>query len=267
MVIEPLRKRKPDGAKYTRPTKITDYLTVTKSWPFDLLVKNGSIRDRRHPDYVPTEVLLCHLRQTKSDNSDARFLALYNLVHDRIEAACPRPNIQRGEQQLEDTKLAEIRDQIVEHIVDLILTDRIKYSEQLDFFEIRFERAVRLVRIDSFKKVARKENPKVALEYENTGEVSPEVEDALGRYKTAVWSKDDDLTYRINVRQAIDALPEQERKVIDMILADIPIETKNEGEPSISELLNCTEKTVRNRRDRAMEKLKATLDVGHSNVA
>ena len=268
MAIEPLRKQKQDGTLYKRPKKIEDFLEASAAWPFDQLMENGGIRDRRNPDYVPTEVLLYHLRQTKSDNSDARFLALYNLIQDRIEAACPRPNFQRGEREFENAKLAEIRDLIVEYVVDLIFTDRLEYNKQLDFFEIRFDRAVRFVRIDRFKRVGRKENPKETLEYEDdTGEVSGEVEEALDRYKSAAWSKEEDLTYRIHVRQAIDALPEKERKVIDMILADIPIETIAEGEPSISKLLNCSEKTVRNRRDRAIAKIKAALEVEQDNVA
>jgi hypothetical protein len=49
--------------------------------------------------------------------------------------------------------------------------------------------------------------------------------------------------------------------VIDLLLADIPIETSKDGEPSMTELLGCVEKTVRNRRDRAYAKIRRALDL------
>ncbi len=43
------------------------------------------------------------------------------------------------------------------------------------------------------------------------------------------------------------------------MLAAIPIETNKDGEPSMTQLLGCVEKTVRNRRDRAFEKIRRAL--------
>jgi len=261
MSIEKLRKKKKNGQLYNRPATIEAYIAQTLDWPFDRLIEQATIHDRRHAEYVPSEVLLYHLRQTKSDNSDARFLALYNIIQDRVEAACPRANTMVGDRQFEDARLAEIRDLMVEFVVDLIFEDRLEYSEKLDFFEIRFDRAVRLVRINKFRRVGRKENPKESLEYDDSGDIPADVEEALERLKKASWNKEDELTYRIHVRRAIDALPTEEQKVIDMILADIPIEAQDEDEVCITGLLGCTPKTVWNRRNRAIKKTREALSV------
>lgn len=82
------------------------------------------MKDRRHSDYVPSEVLVYHLRQTKSDNSDGRFVALYDIFRDRVEAACPRPNRHVDDTVYEDSRIAEIRDATIDHVTELMFTDR-----------------------------------------------------------------------------------------------------------------------------------------------
>ncbi|WP_209015621.1 hypothetical protein [Roseibium sp. RKSG952] len=53
--------------------------------------------------------------------------------------------------------------------------------------------------------------------------------------------------------------------MIDLMLADIPIETNKDGERSMVELLGCVEKTVRNRRNRAFAKIRRALDLEVDN--
>lgn len=80
MSIEPLKKRTKEGDLYTRRADTVDFIKLSLEWTFEVLLQRASIRDRRDAEYVPSEVLLYHLRQTKSDNSDVRFVALYNIL-------------------------------------------------------------------------------------------------------------------------------------------------------------------------------------------
>jgi len=261
MCIELLRKQKSDETTYTRPESVSTFIRRSLGWSFDQLMERASILDQRNPGYVPSEALVYHLRQTKFDNSDGRFVALYNALRGRVEAACPRASKTVGNQQFENARLAEIRDAIVEHVTELMFTDRHTYNEQLDYYECRFNHAVRMLRITKFQEVGRKENPKEALYDAVTGDVRMDVEQALEGLKRACLSQEENLTYRIQVRREIDALPTDEQKVIDMLLTDIPIEATNDDDPSISKLLGCTEKTVRNRRDRAIAKIQKALNL------
>ena len=261
MNIEPLRKRKGSGELYTRRPPTIDFIEESLRWPFDDLLERAAIRDRRHDDYVPSEVLVYHLRQTKSDNTDGRFVAIYNVLRDRVEAACPRANRNVGDKIYEDARIAQIRDATIDHVTELMFKDRQDYDEQLDIYEVVFDKAVRLARITKLRKVNRKENANEEVEDAVTGEVRATVEEALERYKKAGLTADEDLDYRIHLRRAIDALPEIEREVIDLMLADIPIETTKDGEPSMTDLLGCVEKTVRNRRDRAYAKIRQALEL------
>ncbi|MEQ8401346.1 MAG: hypothetical protein RIE06_15535 [Roseibium album] len=259
MDIDPLRKRKTSGELYTRRSPTLQYIEKSFHWSFDDLLNRASIRDRRHSEYVPSELLVYYLRQTKSDNSDSRFIRLYDILRDRIEAACPRANRHVGEKIHEDARLSEIRDATVNHVTELMFTDRQDYDEQLDIYEVVFDKAVRAVHITKLRKVNRRERANEDVEDAVTGEVRAVVEAALERYKRVGLTAEEDLDYRIHLRGAIDALPTDEREVIDLMLADIPIETNKEGEASITELLRCVEKTVRNRRDRAFAKIREAL--------
>ncbi|MEM9395778.1 MAG: hypothetical protein AAGA38_18120 [Pseudomonadota bacterium] len=259
MNIEPLQKRKTSGELYTRRSPTLQYIETSSQWPFSELLERASIRDRRHSNYVPSEVLVYYLRQTKLDNSDGRFIQLYDILRDRVEAACPRPNRQVGEKTHEDARLSEIRDATVNHVTELMFTDRQGYDEQLDIYEVVFDKAVRAAHITKLRKVNQRERATEDVEDEVTGDVRAVVEAALERYKKFDLTAEEDLVYRIHLRGAIDALPTDEREVIDLMLADIPIETNKDGEASITELLGCVEKTVRNRRDRAFEKIRQAL--------
>jgi len=259
--VEPLRKRSSNGELYFRRPSIVDFIKASLDWPFDELLNRATIRDRRHEEYVPSEVLVYHLRQTKSDNSDGRFVALYNILRDRIEAACPRPHRHVGDKTYEDARIAEIRDATVEHVTELMFADRQGYNDHLDIYEVVFDRAVRSARITKLRKVTRRESATEELEDADTGEVREVVNAALDRYKKVGLTAEEDFDYRIHLRRAIDALPTVEREVIDLMLADIPFETNKNGEPSMTELLGCVEKTVRNRRDRAFARIRQALDL------
>lgn len=259
MNIDPLQKRKISGDLYTRRSITTKFIKESLDWSFDELIDRASIRDRRHSDYIPSEVLIYYLRQTKSDNADGRFIRLYDILRDRVEAACPRASRHVGDKIHEDTRIAEIRDATVNHVTELMFTDRQNYDEQLDIYEVVFDKAVRSAHITKLRKVNRRENASEDIEDAVTGEVRAVVEAALERYKKGDLTAEEDLDYRIHVRRAINALPTDEREVIDLILADIPIETNKDGERSMTELLGCVEKTVRNRRDRAFAKIRQAL--------
>ena len=263
--IEPLRKRKTSGELYTRRSPVIEQIVASFAWSFDDLLKRAAIRDRNSDQYLPSEMLVYYLRQTKSDNADGRFVALYNILRDRIEAACPRPNRQVDDKVYEDARTAEIRDATIDHITELMFTDRQGYDEQLDIYEVVFDKAVRSAHITKLRKVNRRENATEEVDDTLTGDVRAVVEAALDRYKKAGLTAEEDFDYRIHLRRAIDALPTDEREVIDLMLADIPIETNKDGEPSMAELLGCVEKTVRNRRDRAFAKIRRALDLEVDN--
>ncbi len=259
--IPPLRKRTKEGALYTRPAEIEKIIVETLDLPFEDFVARAKQRNRCHPDYLPSEVLVYRIRLTRRNKTDGQFNALYSVLCERIHRSCPSAITRADGRTSVLGKLMDVREYVVDRFVTLILKDRDGYSERLDFFEIRFDRAVRLLRKDAFSEVSRRYKPLSPLEYDESGDVPEDVEKSLALRNPQSMTREEKVTYRFQVRRAIDSLPEMERRVIDMLHAEIAIESKNPDEPSISGVLGCTPKTVRNRRDRAVRRIQEILGV------
>lgn len=58
---------------------------------------------------------------------------------------------------------------------------------------------------------------------------------------------------------AIDCLPDDQKQVIGLLLQGFQIDSKDKNIMTIARILQCDERTVRNRRDRACKALKAIL--------
>jgi len=58
---------------------------------------------------------------------------------------------------------------------------------------------------------------------------------------------------------AIDALPDDQRRVVGLLRQGFQIDSKDPNIMTIAKLLQCDERTVRNRRDRAYKTLKSVL--------
>lgn len=266
VVIPPLRKRTVAGALYRRPDEVERIISEVSGLSFEEFIQHAKQTNRKHPNYLPSEVLVHKIRSKNNNISDREFEAIYELLYERIARSCPKVTVHVDRSTGEDSRLMEIREFVIERFVTLVLRDRSKYEERLDIFEIRFDRAVKSLRQDAHRKMSRQENPLTTLEYDESGNVPSEVEESLSFLNPHMRTPEQEITFRFEVRQAIDSLPDEERIVIDMLVAEIPIESKNPEEHSIAELLGCTPRTVRNRRNRAVHKIQKALGLEKHDV-
>lgn len=261
----PLRKRRLDGSLYTRPLNIEQKLSTTLDWSFKDFVQRATVFDIQHADYIASEIVLHHLRMTRDDDDDIRFNALYPILEARFLRGFPKSHTNSDGQQIEDNQLEIMRRDQLDGFVELLLEDRQGYEERLDFFEVRFEIAAKKRRLDAFRAYYR------AIERVNTTDVydesthSRDVEAALVEFQAQVQSPDASPAFRFELRREIDLLPDDERQVIDMWMTGIPDESNDPSIETISSVMNCTAKTVRNRRNRAFERLRAALGGGDNS--
>ena len=253
--IPPLRKVSPAGDLYARRPAIETLIGHCCEMPFEALIERAGIKDRRHPDYLPSEVLVHYLRATRSDNTDRRFEKLYDIVIARLVRNL-RPAV-HGDK--ESAWQSELQERVTERFVIRLMKDRSEYREALDIFEVAFDRAARALKVDMLRIMGRRVPPTASLEDEDSGEIREDIELALQALNPLAKPMELQMTYRIQLRRAIDSLPDNERRVIDMIFAGIPAESDDPNTPSIARILNCHPKTVRNRRDNAINKLKKLL--------
>lgn len=250
----PLTKLDKNGVPYRRrpPVDAAIEACLAKG-RVDVLVQ-AAIADRNHPDYLPSEVLAHLVRQSRQDNSDRQFEQLFKLLMARVAGSL------RG--SVRDNQLAnaeELRQGIMSELALLLAADRANTTPELDVYEVVFDKALMALRVGYLRRHGPAQNRTEPLEDPDTGTLSAEVEAAAERFLAAMPSFLDDSRFRSRLVDAIDGLPDDQRQVIGLLLQGLPIDAKEEGAASIARLLNCNERTVRNRRDRAYQTLRTAL--------
>ena len=258
-MIEPLRKQTRDGKLYKRVDEIEAKLVELESLSRNNLVARCRIRNREDANYVPTECLLYFVRASRTDSSNSDFEQLYKLLVGRVLRGLPNADNVDGTLSL--TK-SEIREKAFDRFVVLLASDRSCYSEKLDYFEIRFDGALANLRRDAQEQVWRDENRSATLELDETGELSPEVERATQSFAPFSVSELDTNDYRSRLDPAIETLPQEHKRIVEMIRQGIPIDSKKSGAVTIAKVLKKSEKTIRTHRDNAYARLRVVLTQG-----
>jgi DNA-directed RNA polymerase specialized sigma24 family protein len=255
-LVTPLRKTNLEGAVYERDARIEAILRNLESLPRADLVARCQISNRSDPGYVPSECLLYFLRATRDHNGDAYFERLYKLLIARLLRVLPRAQTAKGIDQTRSL----IREAAVDRFVGLLVADRRDYSDKLDFFEIRFDRAVANLRRDAQERAWREANRTMPIAFDpETNEPSAAVEAACGSFNPFDASFYNQEDYRSRLDAAIDTLAREQIRIIEMLRQGIPIDSKEPGTVTIARTLGKSERTVRNHRDRAFAALRAAL--------
>ncbi len=257
----PLRKQKPDSTTYTRQPETETLITILAQLGRDEILARCAIRQRADPQYVSSECLLHVVRASRADNSNAWFERLYKILYDRVLRALPRADAADGETSSLTQEL--IRDLASERFVEMLAADRQDYEERLDFFEIRFDMALKRLRLDAQKQAWRDENRNRPLEYdEANGELDPEIEMAAGSLNPFEGMEFRDEAFRLRLDAAIEALPPEQSRTIHMLMLDYPIHSEDPTVHTICKELGRSPKSIWNYRDRAMKALKKALGEG-----
>jgi hypothetical protein len=256
--IRPLTKRRLTGELYTRDAKIEERLGELSALSRDDLIERVSVLRRNDPNYVPSECLVYFIRNSREDNTEAWFERLFKILAERVLRALPREG-GNGGKTASLTKLA-IRDKVFGRFVELLSLDRTSGSDKLDYFEVRFDGALISLRRDAQKQAWREENRSAPLEYDTeTGELSEEVERAAGSFDLTEALEIDDLDYRSRWEAAIDNLPREQMRIIQMLREGFLIDSKDADITTISKVLGKSEKTIRTHRDKAFAALREAL--------
>lgn len=258
----PLRKVHKDGALYQRRPEIETKLKSLGKLSHSEFAAYCAISDPADKDYVPSECLLHFVRGCRSDNSDRQFQALFRSLRQRVISRLPRPEIGRGAEG--EVMVSHLNIKIYESVMDrfqeLLVSDRRAYDDRLDYFEVNFDAAIATLRLDGRRKALKEEKRSEPMTYDDdTSELNAEIEEAAAAQNPISESKFDDPAYRSRLYAAINALPEDQRRVLELLRLEIPIESKEPGVQTIAQILGCVGQTVRNRRNRAFEAIRKAL--------
>ena len=249
----PLRKHKLDGTPYFRRDKVEAEIQALAGISAAELERRVGLLQVSDPEFVSPETLLYFVRNAVAGAHREKLTEkLLVRVVRRI------PSVAAGADTVSLTKM-NIREDVRDHFVDLLLSDRKQYDDRLDYYEVNLNSAVAADRRDANDRHWKHENRTAELETED-GEVSAQVESAVGDYDPFDADELDKKDYRLLLDEAIDSLPEFQRRIVVMWRQDIPIESNDPLLESISKVLGKSEKTIRTHRDKAFESLKRRLE-------
>jgi DNA-directed RNA polymerase specialized sigma24 family protein len=258
--VTPLRMRKPDGSLYCRPEEIEETLTVLLRLPTRELVERSRIEDAEAPNYVPSECMLYFVRRLSFSDDEDSLRDLFLILRQRILRAVPVLGRRLADSRKVGDKATEldVQEAVLDKFQELLCGDRVEYAERLDFFECRFNQALAFLRSTARRDARREESHSQPMDGD-TNEFATEVELVLATLREPIDGQNGDFLYRSKLHVAISTLPLYERRVVELLLQDLPIDSKDKEVLTIVKILGCSEKTVRNRRDRAYRKLRDAL--------
>lgn len=249
-----LRRLDPDGNAYYRRAEVETLLSLLVQLPPREVSLRAQINDPNDPDFLPTECVLYFVRRLDPQKDTAAFRDLFNVLRQRVLKAVPvfKQRLAGSKKVAERAFDLNVREAVLDKFQELLCLDRRKYDEKLDFFEGQFNLALARLRSSARRHVSKKEAHYQGQAPEsNSGGPYEDIEDALATLREDAEKKEREH-YRSRLQVAIGSLPPDERRVIDLILEGLP-------HRSIAQALNCVEQTVRNRRDRAVQRLRLDL--------
>ncbi|WP_416047331.1 RNA polymerase sigma factor [Cupriavidus basilensis] len=252
-----LKRKEKDGTPYRRPPEIEAWIEKLEAVDAAARLLQFDGVSRKRPEYVPTEALLYFLRRTWADGDHGHFEKIFRILLKRID--------QSLHSTISDARMdgaAEIRDEVRGRFLELLSRDCTEQHDRLDFFEVRFDSAMVAIRTTVLRKIGPSTIKTVPLggQEDDGPEISAEVEAAAADFLGGNSSKLDDPAFRLVWFAAIDRLPHDQKQVVILYLQGIPIDAKEKHVMTIARMLQCDERTVRNRRDRACKALKAVLE-------
>lgn len=257
-MVTPLRKKDLKGQLYTRTPENEALLAQLEALPKTELVLRCEILSDKNPQYVPSECVLYFLRTDRNSLTNALFERLYKVLIGRLLRQLPSASTSESENMFSTMVRDKARDTFCERLTLDIMQD----CNHLDYFEIRFASAVASLRKDAYRDVKREQDRRVAIESEDedVSEFSIEIETAAGSYDPFDTENYLNINYRFALLEAIEELPDLQRRIIQMIMKDIPIYSEKDSVLTISKVLGKSDKTIRTQRDKAYKKLQFKLE-------
>lgn len=246
-MARPSTKRDQKGALYVRPPGIESKIdAVIEQNDWARLGERARVTDRNAPDYLPSECLVHLIRDAirRDDQRLATVLMPPLLV--RCEAILIRKVPDSGLRNAE-----AVREEILSNF-QLLFTDDAA-EDALDFYECRFGRAFKALRINHVRaEISQRKELTDLPEVSNAdGEIMLD-DDMLARLSRAarIGPSQEDAMYLPQVLKAVNDLPEDQRQAV--VLRRVI----GHEESVTAEILKVEGRTVRYRLSRADKQLK-----------
>jgi hypothetical protein len=226
-----------DGTPYYRREAVEAELQELSAISASELERRSALWPSTSPGFISPEALAYFVRNVPAGaHRDKLTEQLLHRVVRRVRRATDASGL-----TVSLTRMNILED-VSDHFVDLLLADRKEYDHRLDYYEVNFNSAIAKDRSDASARHWKHENRSDEMGSEEE-EVSARVEAVIGGYNPFDADDLDKKDYRLLLDDAIDSLPEFQRRIVEMWRQEIPIESKDPSVASISKVLGKTEKT------------------------
>ncbi len=256
-MARPLTKTEPDGTLYRRPATVEAQVDEAMKLKLPDLRRRLLVTDRNDTAYLRSECLVHLLRHGRRVGDQPLMGAVLPVLLGRCEANLL---VTVPDGRMPDA--TGLRQDILDELTELFVLDGSgENPAELDFYECRFNKAFRTLRIDAVRRAARrsKEIIDVAAFPPSEAEGEPDAyEDAFARVSDAfkVFPTQEWDAFREPFVNAIEGLPPDEREAVILVhVLGYKEESEDPNEETAATRCNCTGRTIRNRLTRAAGKL------------
>jgi len=232
----------------TRPPGIERKIDIALTQDWSTLSKRARDPNPQADTFLPSECLVHLLRDAirRGDDRIARVLMpqLLRRAEDNLKLTVPNGRMRDAE---------SVRHDILSDLAMMFTQDGTEgHEDELDFYECRFGRALRFLRIDRVRKAVAARRQLTDLP-QNEGRDAPALDDEMLARLSRVASigpSQEDALYLPEVIAALDNLPADQKEAV--VLRRII----GHEEDAAAKILDVDGRTVRNRLSRADKKLK-----------
>ena len=253
-MVRPLTKRTQKGRPYVRPPAVEAAIRGALREDRETLRRRLEITDFRSPEHLSSECLVHLSRDACRKEDDRRMNAVIPVLLGRCEAILRTkiPDSEPGAGEMREAVLDRFTEVLARGCVD-------ERSDELDFYECRFNQALRALRIDVVKHKRVRLLPTVEVARAGDGDALPLSEgDWLALLSEAgrIAATQEQSALLEEVKEAIEALPADEREAFVLCrVYGYKVESADPDEITAAVLCKCTGRTIRNRLSRAEAKL------------
>ena len=255
-MVRPLTKVSRSGELYTRPATIETAIAAALGFDRITLEQRAAVTDRNSPEYIPSECLVHLIRKKHRETNAPARDQLLNILLRRCEA--------RRARTLPDDRIpnaAFVRDEALGRLGELFAEDGTGDNpDELDFFEVRFNRAFAALRTDLVRAEIRAARSFAPLpEEEDDAQLAADDQAMTGLSGAALKNpaNQENAQFLREVFKAIDKLPPDQRDAVILChVMGYEAESEDPAKITAATLRGVTGRTIRNRLRRAAASLK-----------
>ncbi|HYD17689.1 MAG TPA: hypothetical protein VEF76_04335 [Patescibacteria group bacterium] len=245
-----------EGAVYTRPPAVEASIDEALGQDQSTILRRAGIRDRKDPEYLPSECLLHLVREARRRGDKRSVERLLRPLLNRCEALL-KAAIRDGGR----ADAGGLREEVMQRFCELIAKVGTSHDTRpLDYFEIRFNHALTTLRYKVLAADDRKRKIfKYVVQEEDENGKPLEAETALARISAAAQNpgQQENLLFLKEVFKILKTCsPEEQEAIMLCYVKGYKVESEDLDEITAATICGVEGRTIRNRLARASKKLK-----------